>query len=63
VRVSPSYFGQFLKNFQKYKNIFPKTSFIHESFITRQAAFSVKDAHLITGELGIVIKIPRSENG
>jgi hypothetical protein len=25
--------------------------------------FSVKDAHPITGELGIVIKIPRSENG
>jgi hypothetical protein len=25
--------------------------------------FSVKDARLITGELGIVIKIPRSENG
>jgi hypothetical protein len=63
VRVSPSYFGQFLKNFQKYKNNSRKRHLFMKVLSQGKRRFSVKDACLITGELGIVIKIPRSENG
>jgi hypothetical protein len=63
VRVSPSYFGQFLKNFQKYKNNSRKRHLFMKVLSQGKARFPVKDAHLITGELAIVIKIPRSENG
>jgi hypothetical protein len=63
VRVSPSYFGQFLKNFQKYKNNSRKRHLFMKVLSQGKRRFSVKDAHPITGELGIVIKIPRSENG
>jgi hypothetical protein len=63
VRVSPSYFGQFLKNFQKYKNNSRKRHLFMKVLSQGKRRFSVKGARLITGELGIVIKIPRSENG
>ena len=63
MRVDPLNFGQFLKNFQKYKNNSRKRHLFMKVLSQGKRRFSVKDACLITGELGIVIKIPRSENG
>jgi hypothetical protein len=63
MRVDHLDFGQFLKNFQKSMNNSRKRHLFMKVLSQGKRRFSVKGALLITGELGIVIKIPRSENG